>query len=71
LRFQTNNENVGSGSAVNCLAGYDDFTIPTTDKMWLVSSRSYIFRTLRIYQHAMSAEELPAIVKTTCAKKMG
>ena len=71
LRFQANNENVGAGSAVNCLTGYDDFTVFSTDKMWLVSSRSYIFKTLRIYQHAMSFEELPAMIKTTCAKKMG
>jgi hypothetical protein len=53
------------------LAGYDDFTIPSTDKMWLVSSRSYIFNRIRIFAHAMSPEELPAMIKTTCAKKMG
>jgi hypothetical protein len=49
LRFQVNNENIGAGSVVNCLTGYDDFVVPTTDKMWLLSSRSYIFNRIRIF----------------------
>jgi hypothetical protein len=58
-------------SAANCANGYNDFTITSANTMRLLSYRSYIFKTLRIFQHAMSIDEIPLMVKTTCTKKMG
>lgn len=69
LRYMANVE--GLASTANCANGYNDFTITTADTMRLLSSRSYIFKQVRIFQHAMSIDEIPSMVKTTCVKKMG
>jgi hypothetical protein len=61
----------GLASAANCANGYSDFVIDPADTMRILSYRSFIFKQLRIFQHAMSIDEIPQMVKTTCQKKLG
>ena len=72
MRFMANVE--GLNSVINCVS-FDGFTIDPADTMWLVAYRSYIFNKIRIYQHAMSIDEMPSMVKTSaannCVKKLG
>lgn len=73
LRFMANVD--GMNSVMSCANGYNSFTIDPQDTMTLVAYRSYIFNRIRVYQYAMSVDEIPQMVKTSasnnCVKKLG
>lgn len=72
IRFMSGVENLNS--VITCVA-FDGFTVQPSSTLSLQSYRNYIFNKVRIFQHAMSIDELPAMVKTTasnsCVKKLG
>jgi hypothetical protein len=72
IRFMANYE--GLNSVINCV-NFQAFTITSANAMTLVTYRSYIFNKIRIFNHAMSIDEIPLMVKTTssgnCVKKLG
>jgi len=70
MRFMANTDNLNS--VINC-QGFSGYTINPLDTMWITTYRNYIFNQMRIYQYAMSIDELPTMVNTatanSCVKK--
>ena len=72
IRFMANVE--GLNSVITCSA-FTGFTVTSANTLTVVSYRNYIFGKMRIWQHAMSIDEIPLMVKTSasnnCVKKLG